>query len=77
MFVATSSQPDIAFAVHQCTKFNTCPRKCHEEAVKRIGRYLRRMQHKGLILKPDTTQHNLSVMQMRILRDPSAEKHHT
>ena len=37
MFVATSLRPDIAFAVHQCAKFNTCPQKCHEEAVKRIG----------------------------------------
>ena len=53
---ATSTRPDIAFAVHQCTKFNANPKRCHKEAVKRIGRYLRRTQDKGLILKSDKTQ---------------------
>ena len=56
MFVATSTRPDIAFAVHQCAKFNANPRRYHEEAVKRIGRYLRRTQNKGLILKSDGSQ---------------------
>ena len=32
------------------------PRKCHKEAVKRIGRYLRRTHDKGLILKPNDSQ---------------------
>ena len=56
MFVATSTRPDIAFAVHQCAKFNTNPKRCHEEAVKSIGRYLRRTAHQGLNLKSDGTQ---------------------
>ncbi len=29
MFVATSTRPDIAFAVHQCAKFNANPKRCH------------------------------------------------
>ena len=56
MFVATSTRPDIAFAVHQCAKFNANPKRCHEEAVKRIGRYLKRTLNKGLILRPDQSQ---------------------
>ena len=38
--VATSTWPDIVFAVHQCAKFSIDPKTCHEEAVKLIGRYL-------------------------------------
>lgn len=56
MFVATPTRPDIAFSVHQCAKFNSDPKRYHEEAVKRIGRYLRRTFDKGLILHPDGTQ---------------------
>ncbi len=42
MFLASSTRPDILFVVHQCVKFNSCPRKSHEIVVKRVGRYLRR-----------------------------------
>ena len=56
MFVVTLTRPDIAFAVHQCAKFNSNPRKCHEETMEQIGRYLRRTHDKGLILKPNDSQ---------------------
>ena len=45
LYLASNSRPDIAFAVHQCARFNHCPRLKHEQAVKRIARYL-----KGLTL---------------------------
>ncbi len=55
MFLASSTRPDILFAVHQCAKFNSSPRKSHDIAVKRVGRYLRRTRDKGIIFKPDRT----------------------
>ena len=55
MFLASSTRPDILFSVHQCAKFNSCPKQSHEEAVKRIGRYLRRTRDKGIIMRPDGT----------------------
>ena len=59
LFLASSTRPDILFSVHQCAKFNSCPKQSHEEAVKRIGRYLRRTKDNGIILKPNGT-HDLN-----------------
>ena len=56
MFVAMSTRPDITFAVYQCAKFNANPKQCHEEAVKRIERYLRRTRDKSLILTSNKSQ---------------------
>ena len=55
MFLASSTRPDILFAVHQCAKFNSCPKRVHEEAVMRIGRYLKRTANRGTILTPNGT----------------------
>lgn len=55
MFLASSTRPDILFSVHQCAKFNSCPRKSHEEAVERIGKFLRKLKDNGMIMKPDGT----------------------
>jgi Reverse transcriptase (RNA-dependent DNA polymerase) len=46
------TRPDIKFAVSQCARFSNDPKKSHEVAVKRIGRYLLGTKMKGLILKP-------------------------
>jgi hypothetical protein len=43
-------------AVHQCARFSGDPRLQHEQAVKRIVRYLKRTKGKGLILRPDTSK---------------------
>ena len=51
LYLASNSRPDIAHAVHQCARFNHCPRLCHEVAIKRIARYLKGTSHKGLIMK--------------------------
>jgi hypothetical protein len=51
-YLASSTRPDIAFAVHQCTRFTTAPCRVHELAVWRIVRYLKGTTTKGYILKP-------------------------
>ena len=53
MYLATNSRPDIAFAVNQCCRFANDPRRSHEKAVKRIGRYLKGTRGSGMIIKPD------------------------
>ena len=49
MYLAQNSRPDIAFAVHQCARFLHNPKASHEEAVKRICRYLKGTREEGLI----------------------------
>jgi hypothetical protein len=51
-YLAMTTRPDIAFAVHQCARFCSDPRKPHYEAVKRIARYLALTRDKGLTLRP-------------------------
>jgi hypothetical protein len=58
-YLSMTSRPDIAFAVHQCARFSTCPRRIHEIAVRRICRYLHGTKDKGYILKP-TSSRNLN-----------------
>ena len=52
MYLASNSRPDIAFAVHQCARFTHCPKRVHEVALKRIGRYLRGTKERGMIIRP-------------------------
>ncbi len=58
-YLSTSTRPDIAFAVHQCARFSTHPKRLHELAVRRIVRYLKGTSSKGYILRPSSTHHNL------------------
>jgi hypothetical protein len=46
------SHPNIAFATHQCTRYTFAPKQSHEDALKRIGRYLKGTLENGLILNP-------------------------
>jgi len=57
-YLASSTRPDISFAVHQCARFTTAPRRIHELAIRRIVRYLKATKDKGYILRPSST-HNL------------------
>ena len=43
-------QPEILFAVHQCTHFSIDPWLSHKIAVKRLVCYLKHTQNEGLIL---------------------------
>ena len=39
-YLVNCTQPDLAYAVHQCARFSNDPKRSHEQAVKRILRYL-------------------------------------
>ena len=52
-YLQAMSRPDLSYSVHQCARYSNDPRKKHEDAVKRICRYLKRTQDKGMILSPD------------------------
>jgi hypothetical protein len=54
MYLAANTRPDIAFAVHQAARFSHAPKQSHSIAVKRILRYLKQTQDKGMIMTPTT-----------------------
>ena len=52
-YLAGHIRPDIAFAVHQCARYTFQPKAIHEQALKRIIRYLHATGDEGfLIQKP-------------------------
>jgi hypothetical protein len=53
LYVSSSTRPDIQFAVHQCARYTHHPRRRHEEAIKRIGRYLAGTRDKGITFRPN------------------------
>ena len=52
-YIQAIIRPDITMAVQQCARFCNDPKREHEEAVKRICRYLLRTKDKGLVFRPD------------------------
>jgi hypothetical protein len=52
-YLAATTRPDCLFAVHQCARFSADPKLSHERALKRILRYLKGTNDKGIILKPN------------------------
>ena len=52
-YLAVTTIPDVIFAIHQCEKYSMDPKQSHEEAVKRIGRYLKKTKDKLLVFKPN------------------------
>jgi hypothetical protein len=55
MYLASNSRQDIAFAVHQCARFTHNPKASHEQAIKRIVRYLKGTRDRGMVIKPNKT----------------------
>jgi len=51
-FLEKSTRPDIAYVVHQCTRFSSNPKESHEKAVLRIGRSLMDTRSQGIIFEP-------------------------
>lgn len=51
MYLANNTRLNCAMAVHQCARFSANPRLPHEQALKRIGRYLLGNADKGLIIR--------------------------
>jgi hypothetical protein len=54
-YLAQMTRPDISMAVHNCARYSTSPTSLHEQAVKRIGRYLSTTSSYGLIYRPNST----------------------
>jgi hypothetical protein len=55
LYLSGHTRPDIAYAVNCCARYMFSPRLSHEKVLKRIGRYLKAMRDKGLVLKPSGT----------------------
>ena len=53
-YLQAHRRPDITYAVSQCARFAFSPKRSHEQAVEKIGQYLKHTQDQGLILKPAT-----------------------
>jgi len=51
-YLTGNSRPELAFAHHQCARYSHAPRRIHEVALKRIGRYLLATKDRGLIMRP-------------------------
>eukprot|EP00804_Cyclotella_cryptica_P020131 CCRYP_014912-RA/>CCRYP_014912-RA protein AED:0.34 eAED:-0.30 QI:0/-1/0/1/-1/0/1/0/430 len=52
LYLAGHTRPDIAYAVNCCARYMFCPKRSHELALKRIGRYLKATRDRGLVLNP-------------------------
>jgi hypothetical protein len=51
-YLASFTRPDIAFAVHQCARFTTSPRRVHELAIWQIVWHLKATSTHDYTLKP-------------------------
>ena len=54
LYLSGHNCPDIAYAVNCCARYMFCPNYSHEPALKRIGRYLKAIQDRGLMLNPSS-----------------------
>jgi hypothetical protein len=52
LYLSGHTRPDIAYAVNCCARYMFCPRRSHEVALKRIGRYLKHTRDRGIVLNP-------------------------
>ena len=52
-YLDAGSCSDIAYATHQCTRFEAEPKVEHGKAVRWLRRYLKRTCNKGMTFKPD------------------------
>jgi hypothetical protein len=55
-FLEKTTQPDIAYAVHQCARFCEDPKQIHADAVMHLIKYLNGTRDKGIILDPKHDQ---------------------
>ncbi|KAI2497837.1 hypothetical protein MHU86_16671 [Fragilaria crotonensis] len=51
-YLEKATRSDIAYAVHQCARFVSEPKREHGDAVRWLGRYLLGTRDKGTIMKP-------------------------
>jgi hypothetical protein len=57
IYLTSSSIPELSFASHQRARFSQNPKRIHEIAVRKIGRYLQGTRDKGYFLNPNNTKH--------------------
>ena len=50
-FLEKGTRPDIAYAVHQCARFSSNPKKSHGDALINIAKYLKGTKDKGIYIK--------------------------
>ncbi|KAI2494626.1 hypothetical protein MHU86_19904 [Fragilaria crotonensis] len=55
-YLEKATRSDIAYAVHQCARFVSDPKKEHGDAVRWLGRYLLGTRDKGTIMQPMTNK---------------------
>ena len=55
-YLQQNTRPDISMSVHQCARFCIDPKLSHEQAITRIGRYLRDTADRGIIYRPDKSK---------------------
>ena len=55
LYLSGHSRPDIAFAVSQVARYTFKPTRKHEQALVRIGRYLKGTLGRGMIMEPTDT----------------------
>ena len=60
-YMAQCTRPNIVYAVHQCARFSSNPRREHTEAVVYTCRYLNGTPELGIHFKPNVTK-SLNVM---------------
>ncbi|KAI2507905.1 hypothetical protein MHU86_6563 [Fragilaria crotonensis] len=51
-YLEKATRSDISFAVHQCARFVSDPKREHGDAIRWLGRYLKGTRHQGTILNP-------------------------
>jgi hypothetical protein len=51
-YLQGNSRPDITYVVSSAARFTHFPKRSHEEALKRIVRYLKGTMNEGLVLRP-------------------------
>ena len=59
LYLAGHTRPDIAYAVNCCARYMFCAKKSHEDALKRIGCYLKATRTKGMIITPNSNFLNI------------------
>ena len=55
-YLTAMVRPDITYATQQCARYSHCPKSEHEQAVKRICRYLHATKDLGMTFRPDPSK---------------------
>eukprot|EP00984_Skeletonema_dohrnii_P014206 scaffold5948_cov143-Skeletonema_dohrnii-CCMP3373.AAC.1 len=52
LYLTGHTRPELAYAVNQCARYMFNPKRSHELALLRIGKYLKATRTKGIVIKP-------------------------